>query len=238
MKTPIQSLRFENLSFSHEGSDPLFRNLDFEFPMNKIIWLKATDGSGKSTLMQLMAGLTGPQTGAVIINDQNTTEMSFEDLLPLRLNIGYSFDFGGLIHNRTILENLLLPIQYHKFLSDYEAKKRVNDAMNRFHIAEFANERPAHVPGRVRKIVTIIRSMILHPELLLLDDPSVGLGPDLQSALVEMIAELREAGTLKHLFISSYDDKFMSSFDYEIIHVEEGLLYHQVPTDLKKAANL
>lgn len=238
MKIAIESLKFENLGFSHEASEPLFQNLDFSFPMNKIIWLKASDGSGKSTLMQLLAGLQSPTIGSILINDQNIGELNFEDFLPYRLNIGYSFDYGGLIHNRSIYENLMMPLEYHRILPEDEAKQRVEMYLSEFNLKEFANERPAHVPGRVRKMSVILRALILHPDLLILDDPSVGLGPEMQENLANHILGLRAQGHLKHVFISSYDEKFMSLLPYEVIHVEDGLLYHEASNQLKKAANL
>ena len=66
---PINTLRFEGLSFTHAGSEPTLRNADFEFPTEKAIWLKAVEGAGKSTILQILAGLLIPQSGRYLIND-------------------------------------------------------------------------------------------------------------------------------------------------------------------------
>lgn len=234
----INSIKFEAVSFTHEGQDSVLRSADFEFPTDQIIWLKAEEGAGKSTLLQLMAGLQIPQGGKYLINDENVVDMSFEEFLPYRMQIGYSFDYGGLISNRSLFDNLMLPLLYHKVVSGEEAKTRVNQLLQTFDIKKYAGERPAHVPGRVRKIVCLLRSMVMHPQILLLDDPSVGIGQESIHTFVDVIQQMRRDGILKHIFISSYDNDFMNLFDHQIVHLSEGLLYFQEVTAMKKVAHL
>ena len=234
----ITSLRFEGVSFNHEGSDPTLKNVDFEFPSDKVIWLKSVEGAGKSTVLQLLAGLLMPQSGSYLINNDNVGEMSFEEFLTYRLAIGYTFDYGGLINNRTIQDNLLLPLQYHELIPTAEAKARVDYFIKIFDLGKFRNERPAHVPGRVRKLACLLRALVIHPQMLLMDDPSVGLGAEAASLFADVINEQKEAGTLKHILVSSYDEKFMSLFDYDIVHIDGGTLYHQEEENTKKVANL
>jgi ABC-type transporter Mla maintaining outer membrane lipid asymmetry ATPase subunit MlaF len=229
----IESLKFEGVSFSHEGQDPVVANVEFDFPMNEILWVKAEEGAGKSSLLQILAGLQMPQSGQFLINGQNVCEMSFEEFLPYRLQIGYSFDYGGLINNQTLFDNMMLPLLYHKTLSHKDAKARVDEIFKLFDVTKFANERPAHVPGRLRKLVCLLRAMVMRPQVLLLDDPSVGLGQDSVYTLVDYIHQLRKEGCLQHVFISSYDEKFMNLFSYQIVHLDDGQLYFQ-PVDPEK----
>ena len=121
----INSLKFEGLEFGYPEQDLIFENVDFDFPLNQFVWVKAGYGSGRSTLLQLIAGLQQSTKGKYLINDQNVSEMSFEEFLPYRMNIGYGFDFGGLINNRTLLENLTLPLEYHKTCTRVQAEDRV-----------------------------------------------------------------------------------------------------------------
>ncbi|MBX2986293.1 MAG: ATP-binding cassette domain-containing protein [Bdellovibrionaceae bacterium] len=223
----IESLRFEGVSFKHENHDPTLQNCDFEFPTGRVVWFKSPEGAGKSTLLQIMAGLLLPDRGAFYMNDKNVIDMSFEEFLPYRLQIGFTFDYGGLINNRSIEDNLLLPLLYHKIVPEGDAHARVRSLVERFEIKKFANERPAHVPGRVRKLAVLLRGLVTHPQVLLLDDPSVGLGEGTQNAFVDVLNEMRAQGHLKHIFISSYDERFMSLMSHDIVHLDGGLLYHQ-----------
>jgi len=234
----IESLKFEGLSFSHEGNEAIFQNVDFDFPANQILWVKAEDGSGKSSLLQIIAGLQVPQGGRYLINGQNVLEMSFEEFLPYRLQIGYAFDYGGLIHNHTLEDNLMLPLLYHKILSPEDARERVDKLVRVFGIEKYVKERPAHVPGRIKKITCLLRGLVTRPQILLLDDPSVGMGQDSIYILADYIHQLRKENCLQHIFISSYDEKFMSLFDYQLIHMDDGQLYHQTIDPLKKVVHL
>lgn len=234
----IESLKFEGVSFTHDGQEPVIQNVEFDFPMNEIIWLKAEEGAGKSSLLQVLGGLQVPQAGRYLINGENVMEMSFEEFLPYRLQIGYSFDYGGLINNRTLYDNLMLPLLYHKMISQKEAKERVDEIIRDFDLSKFAHERPAHVPGRVRKLACLMRSVVMRPQILLLDDPSVGLGQDSVYTFVDYLHKLRKAGSLQHVFISSYDEKFMNLLNYQIIHLDEGQLYFQAVDPEKRVVHL
>lgn len=223
----IDSLSFEEVTFQYEGQDPLLKNCTFDFPMNGIVWFKASEGAGKSSLLQLLAGLVSINSGKYWINELDAAQMSFEEFLPYRLSIGYSFDYGGLINNRSIFDNLTLPLLYHKMIPESEARERVTEILNHFDITKFAHERPAHVPGRVRKLACILRALVLRPEVLLMDDPSVGLGQETVYKFVDYIHQMRKDGYAKHIFLSSYDEKFMNLLDYQIVHLSDGQLYLQ-----------
>lgn len=238
MSLDIKSLRFDGVTLKHEGYDPLFTNCDFDFPMDSIVWIQSDEGAGKSSLLQIMAGLQTPTSGRFLINDENVNEMSFEEFLPYRLQIGYSFDFGGLINNRSIQDNLYLPLHYHKLVEPDEAKRRVDELIQRFDLGKFVGERPAHVPGRVRKLACLLRALVMRPQVLLMDDPSVGLGQDTVYVFVDYLHELRKAGALKHIFMSSYDEKFMNLFEHKRIHIEESQIYLGVDAEEKKVMNL
>ena len=235
----IENLKFEGVSFTHEGQDVIMKNVDFDFPTGEILWIKAEEGAGKSSLLQVLAGLQIPQSGRYLINGENILDMSFEEFMPFRLQIGYTFDYGGLINNRTLFDNLMLPLLYHKILSPDEAQDRVIAIFNEFGIEKFMSERPAHVPGRVRKLACLMRSLVMRPQMLLMDDPSVGLGQDSIYTLVDHLHKYRQEGAaFQHVFISSYDEKFMNHFEYQIVHLDEGQLYYQAVDPEKRVVHL
>lgn len=234
----IEKMRFENLCFGFDGSDPILKNADFEFPENQICWIKSEEGQGKSTLLQLLAGLQMPVVGQYYINDVNIKEMTFEEFLPYRLRIGYSFDYGGLISNRSLRDNILLPLQYHRLIRYREAFKRVNELIEKFGFTKYASERPAHVPGRLRKLACLLRSLIHYPDLLVMDDPSVGLGIETTEIFHQLLLDLRQSGYLSHVMIVSYDEKFMKSLNPKIIHLSEGQLYVSLTDGAKSVVNL
>lgn len=234
----IKKLRFENLSFQFESEDPIFENVDFEFPMNQNIWVKAEHGSGRSTLLQILAALQMPTKGSYHINDENVGEMSFEEFLPYRLAIGYGFDMGGLIHNRTLVENLALPLHYHKRGTLTEIKDHVTNLMKEFGLWKHRDQRPSFVPGGTRKLLCLLRAVVMQPQMLLLDDPTVGLPQEIALQYFDLLERLRKQGSLKHVFISSFDEKFMSLVEHNELFIEGGLLHVMPDTPEKKVVSL
>ncbi len=234
----IDSLKFEKVTFAHDGHKPILQNVDFEFPYQEMVRIESAEGAGKSTLLQILAGLQIPQSGKYLINGENVLEMSFEEFLPYRIRVGYTFDYGGLLSNRTLFDNLMLPLLYHKIVSPEEAKERVQNIFSVFGVMDKAHERPAHVPGRIRKLTTLMRTLVLKPDLLILDDPSVGLGQESIQTFVGQIQQLRAEGFLRNVFFSSYDEKFMSLFDFVTVRLESGQLYLKNPELQKRVAYL
>ena len=233
----INRLKFEGVYFQHDSQDPILKNADFEFPQEETTLIKSEQGAGKSTLLQILAGLIVPQSGKYLINDQDVMEMTFEEFLPYRLSIGYTFDYGGLINNRTVYENLMLPLVYHKLISLDQAEEKVKLLIKKFELEKFKDERPAHIPGRIRKITCLLRAMVIDPQVLLLDDPSVGLGQEISLRFLDLIEFHKKQKNLKHVFITSYDEKFMSLMPHTTIHLDNGFLYcHE--NEFKKVATL
>lgn len=220
----IKSIRFENVTFFHEGQDILFQNVDFQFPTNGVLWVKSETGNGRSTLLQILAGLQLPNVGSYLLNDLNVADTSFEEFLPYRLNIGYAFDYGGLLSNKSLLENLTLPLLYHKFLDPKSAIERAMEYLGVFDIVKYKDERPAHVAGSVRKITVLLRSLMLHPQMLLLDDASVGLSQQNMHRFVDLIHKIRAQGFLKHIFLSNFDTHFVNLFDHQTVVIDNRQL--------------
>lgn len=236
----IQNIKFEGLVFGYENQDLLLNQVDFDFPAGEIVWVKASSGAGRSSLLQLMAGLQSPIQGKYLINDVNMSEMSFEEFLPYRMAIGYGFDMGGLINNRTLLENVILPLVYHKVLTLSQAEARGLEYFEKLNVSKYKDHRPAFVPGGIRKLTCLIRALVTHPQILLLDDPSVGLGQETILKYFDCIQELRAQGRAQHVFVSSFDDKLMSCLRNTEIFLDGGQIYTEISDQAqsKKVVNL
>ncbi len=112
----IESIHLKNITLQTPGAkEPLFQNMNFLFPQQGTYWIKSESGAGKSTLLRLLDGLVVPDEGQYLINGHDVANMTFTEFNPYRLQFGLSYDFGGLIHNRTLFQNLSLILEYHKF---------------------------------------------------------------------------------------------------------------------------
>ncbi|MCB0408317.1 MAG: ATP-binding cassette domain-containing protein, partial [Bdellovibrionales bacterium] len=143
MTIDIETLEFKNISFQFDEHHKIVQDLDFQFPMNSIVRIHGPHGCGKSTLLRMLACLVEPSGGEYLINGQVINQMSFEELIPFRLKIGYGFDYGGLLNNRTIYQNLILPIQYHNIMEPDIAERHVEKVIELFSLQRAARSRPS-----------------------------------------------------------------------------------------------
>jgi len=202
-KLTVESLSLESITFGYENSAPLFSKLDFVLPTDKTVFVSGPIGQGQSTFLKLLGVLEFPQEGKYLINGQDVGEMTFEEFLPIRKRIGYSFDYGGLLANRTLRDNLVLPLVYHKACSEGEAYERAMDLAKLFDVEKQMELRPALVSGGLRKLICVIRAFILDPEMVVLDDPFTGLDAKSAQNVVDLIEAKRESKLLRHVFLTS-----------------------------------
>jgi len=204
----IEALRFENISFAYDDHHTIFDKVSFEFPVNGNFCVKTRGGSGRSTLLKILAGLHPPTGGSYWINDFEVFDQSFSDFLPYRLKMGYGFDMGGLLSNKSLKENLLLPLNYHFPDKPEEDEAIVANLIDVFGLRPEMNERPAHVTGAMRKACCVARAFVMKPEILLLDDPAQGLTEGGIDMLARLIKLHRKRFGLKHVYLAT-EDKFL-----------------------------
>ena len=225
MSSPsIEEISFRNLGFSYEGQGPVLEDCNFDFPMGQVVLVEGGSGTGRSTLLKLLAGLAQPKAGQYCINQSIVSEMSFEEFLPLRHQIGYSFDFGGLFANRTLWENMTLPLLYQNALPAEEIEERVSFLTKKFGFWDARGRRPAEVSGGMRKACVVARAFVMHPQMLLMDDPFVALTEDMVDLVMDLVGAFRKQGRLKHVFLTTRDDRALRRTEHCRIFIENKKL--------------
>lgn len=218
----IQSLELDGLCVSFEGQPPLFTNVSFIMPKSKAVWIRSPGkGRGKSTLLRILCGLMAPDVGRYLINGEDVCEMSFEEFLPYRINIGYGFDMGGLLNNKTLFENLMLPLLYHNILEPGEAAERVNEVVDWFGIQHIKDLRPFAVSGSHRKLVCVIRAFMHWPQVVFLDDPLTGLKQENLNDLFHFVDESFASRGLKQIFFTSEPDDLAVKYNADELLIME-----------------
>lgn len=208
----IRSLALKEVTlFGHEGV-PLFDSMTCDLPLNAVVWVRASSGSGKSKFLRLLAGLEEPDEGAYLINGANVTEMNFSEFSPWQRRMGFGFESGGLLSNKTIEQNLMLPFFYHRDLSPEQARERVDSYISHFALERMKDRRPAACSSGSRKLANLALSLITWPELLFLDQPTSGLDEGAIRKFLELLETHRIERGLKHIYIVSEDERLMETF--------------------------
>lgn len=211
----FQREKIENIAICHANigydiNTVVFENLDNQRLPEGVLWVRGGTGSGKTTFLRFLAGLLPPLGGSLQINGHDVFNLAFHQFLPYRLNIGYSFDFGGLLSNRTLEENLRLPLEYHDVGTRVERELKIEQLMGVFGLTRFRHQRPAHVPGGVRKATCVARAFVMDPEMVVLDDPTEGLGPLATQGLLTLLRRQLAEGQLRYAIIASANVNFMN----------------------------
>lgn len=211
----IRSMAFDKMTFAYENQPATFERVSFQMPTKHAVWVRSPGGGGKSTLLRILAGLLYPQSGRYLINGEPTDEMSFTDFLAYRMSMGYGFDLGGLINNKTVYENLILPLAYHKLVPEAEAEERIHDTLRVFGLTAVRDLRPFAVSGSQRKLTCVTRAFVHSPEVVFLDDPLIGLKEENTRDLIAYIQKGFQDRGLRQIIFTGENSLLARHFDAE-----------------------
>jgi phospholipid/cholesterol/gamma-HCH transport system ATP-binding protein len=152
-------------------------------------------GCGKSTLLKVAAGICVPDSGEVLVEGRPLEHLSGPGLLDFRRSSGFMFQDAALWANKSILENLALPLQFHlPELAPAAVRQRVLASLERGGLESSADLRPAQMSMGENKIASFLRAVILEPELLFLDEPTPSIDHAALEKMMAMIREMKQRG--------------------------------------------
>ena len=160
------------------GSYDVLKGVDLDLYKGENLVVLGKSGTGKSVLIKIVVGLLTPDLGQVKVLNQIIDEISYKELLDLRLKVGFSFQNSALYDSMTIRENLEFPlVRNQKHLSKQDVNKSVEEMLDAVGLSQTINQMPSELSGGQRKRIGIARTLILRPEIMLYDEPTAGLDP-------------------------------------------------------------
>ncbi len=207
------AIQIRNVSFATE-SRPVFRDLNLKVLRGEALLILGSSGSGKSLLLKLCAGLTPLDEGEVRMGDVDLASASKETLQELRAKMGFVFQNSALISNMVLYDNIALPLRYHRHWSEAEVRARVDEVMELFGVErEYERSIPARLSWEMHKRAALARAFVLHPEILLLDQPTSGLESDTAEDLARLIREYQQKSGASILEVSGEWPAFGAAVD-------------------------
>jgi polar amino acid transport system ATP-binding protein len=186
-------LTLRNLSKSF-GSRKVIDSVTVDFGELRTLALIGPSGGGKSTLLRIIAGLQQPDAGEAGINGSPIEFANRPALREHRRHLGIVFQAFNLFPHLTALENLLLPLEEVHGLAAAAAHELAMATLDRFRLADHANQRPAELSGGQKQRVAIARAIAIKPRLLLFDEPTSALDPEMTAEVLDVIEELKAEG--------------------------------------------
>ena len=188
----ITAIRTENVCRHYAMGQSLIRAVDgvsIEIPSGEFVALLGTSGSGKSSLLNLIAGLDRPTSGAVSVEGKDLAKLSREELSRHRLHtVGMVFQSFNLIHNMTVIENVELPLRF----AEVDRGKRddlARAALEQVGLAKRLHHRPSELSGGEQQRTALARALINRPKLLLADEPTGNLDSRTGTEIMNLIRE-------------------------------------------------
>jgi phospholipid/cholesterol/gamma-HCH transport system ATP-binding protein len=182
---------FDKVSFAFDDHVVL-RDISFSVPKGSMTMLLGESGTGKSVLLKLILGLFRPDSGTILVNGKRIDRMSERDLLRMRGEIGMLFQETALFDSLTVAENVGYRLYEETALPLDEVLSRVMEVLGFIGMTEYVDRKPSELSGGQKRRVAIARAMAAKPDLLLFDDPTVGLDPVIAATVDDEIVKLRD----------------------------------------------
>ncbi len=217
----ISYLQIENLS-KRFGEQLLFEKISFGIGKQQKVALIAKNGTGKSTLLQIIAGKTTPDSGSVTINNTDVFKLNDKNLSSFRNQyIGFVFQFHHLLPEFTAVENIALPALI-KGSSRKNALKDAESLLEIFHLSDRSQHKPSELSGGEQQRVAIARALINNPKVVFADEPSGNLDSENALELHKLFIELRDL--LHQTFIIVTHNQSLASMADRILQIKDGLI--------------
>lgn len=179
------------LSYRIDGKTVL-EDVNLHVRRGETVSIMGVSGSGKTSLLKIMAGLIRPMSGQILIDMTDITRLSEEELNRVRRRLGVVFQYGALFDSLTVYENVAFALIRHTHLSQAEINDIVEEKLGLVGLPGAQNLMPAQLSGGMQKRVSLARAIAMNPEVLFYDEPTSGLDPVMTTVIGDLITEMRD----------------------------------------------
>jgi polar amino acid transport system ATP-binding protein len=219
----VSALRLENVHKSF-GDHEVLRGIDLEVAEHEVVCLIGASGSGKSTLLRCVNLLEPLDAGRIWLGDEEITRRRV-DVNAVRRRIGIVFQAFNLFPHMTVLRNVTLAPRDVLKLPRAEAEARALELLQRFGLESRRDEYPDRLSGGQQQRVAIVRALAMRPELMLLDEVTSALDPELVAEVLNVIRELAEGGMT--MVIATHEMSFARDIANRVCFLEDGLILEE-----------
>lgn len=210
---------FHQVFKRYEGGHEALKGVSFGLPRGEMAFLTGHSGAGKSTLLKLIALMERPTRGQIILDDIDISNVKDRQVPYHRRKIGMIFQDHRLLYDRTVYDNVALPLVI-AGVSDRDIPKRVRAALDKVGLLSKERQLPIQLSGGEQQRVGIARAVVNKPPLLLADEPTGNLDPELSEDIMNLFAQFNQVGV--SVLIASHDLGLIARMKHPVIALKEG----------------
>jgi len=226
----------ENLYHGFHGVE-ILRGVNLEVKEAETLVIIGRSGSGKSQLLRLVASLTKPSRGRIVIDRRDWVPLGERELTPLRKKIGILFQDAALFDSMTVYENVAFPLTVSGKVPKREVRERVEEVLKLVSLEGHGRKKPGEISGGMRKRAGLARAIVDRPSIVLYDEPTAGLDPVIADSINNLILKLSEVFhvtsiVVTHDMVSAYKVADRIAMLYEGKVLESG-----TPAEIQSSRN-
>jgi cell division transport system ATP-binding protein len=212
---------FDNISKRYRAGHDALLNVSFELDAGAMAFLTGHSGAGKSTLLKLIMLIERPSRGKVLVGGKDLAQVSASQIPYLRRQIGVVFQNHQLLSDRSVFDNVALPLQI-SGMPFKEQGRRVRAALDKVGLLHKENNTPLALSGGEQQRVGIARAVVNKPAILLADEPTGNLDPELSAEIMQLFQDFKNVGVA--VLIATHDIALINSMSCPIMELSEGRL--------------
>lgn len=214
-------IRFEHVHKRYPERGDALKDLSFELRAGEMAFLTGHSGAGKSTLLRLIGLIERPTHGLVRVDGRALGEMPRRRIPHHRRRIGMIFQDHRLLQDRSVFDNVALPLLI-SGMSEREIGRRVRAALDQVGLLALERARPLALSSGEQQRVGIARAVVARPPIILADEPTGNLDPDLAAEIYALFERFHEVGVT--VLIATHDQERISRMGYRILRLDQGRL--------------
>jgi len=230
--TPLVVLR--DLHFAY-GDRPILQGVSLEVPRGTIIALMGASGGGKTTVLRLIGGQYKAQSGSLLFDDQEVSQLSHAQLYAARRRMGMLFQFGALFTDISVFDNVAFPLREHTDLPEAMVRDIVLMKLQAVGLRGARDLLPSEISGGMARRVALARAIALDPELVMYDEPFAGLDPISLGTAARLIRQLNDALGLTSIIVSHDLDETFAIADQVIVLANGRIAAQGTPEEVRQS---
>jgi phospholipid/cholesterol/gamma-HCH transport system ATP-binding protein len=213
------------------GSQEVLKNVSLKLLNRENLVVLGKSGSGKSVLIKCIVRLLNPESGTINVLGSNVGSLNRKELDELRKKIGFLFQSGALYDSMTVKQNLEFPLRrIRKNLKEKEINEKINEVLENVGLAETLDKMPSQLSGGMRKRISLARTIIVDPLIMLYDEPTTGLDPATSDEISTLINDVQKKYKTSSIIIT-HDIECARATANRIIMLTDGEVYTEGTTD-------